>query len=288
MKRIVLSALLMLLLFAVLGARADMNGAGFSVQAILPQQQIDKKAGYFYVRTEPEQEQVLKVLIRNKSEEAIVVDIAANSAFTGASGMIDYSGKREDEGGFAAMVTIADAQMNIPAKQSAVAEFIVRMPQESFTGEVLGGLVFTKSSKEDSADEGKVMAITHTFNYCIAVRLVQGDIASIQPELALEGVRLIQVAGFPALNIAIRNQSPIIVENVRMDVWRIDDKGQTAIPLLKGGQITLAPLKQMDYVLLPDENGLPAGENERIVVTLQSEESSWRFENEGLQHAENN
>src|SRR5690625_3617660 len=77
-----LSSSTILILVAILlfpfSATAKDDQVGYSVQALIPENQLDNKHSYFDLLTEPNQEQELEVIIYNNENEDIVVRITVN------------------------------------------------------------------------------------------------------------------------------------------------------------------------------------------------------------------
>ncbi len=63
----------------------------FSVNAVIPDNQIDKEKSYFDLKVTPGEKQKLKVKLRNTTDKEIVINPHIQSAKTNKNGVIDYT-----------------------------------------------------------------------------------------------------------------------------------------------------------------------------------------------------
>ena len=277
-----LAGLALIVALCCLNVRAESSEVGFSVRALLPENQMNPDVAYFYLHMEPNQEQVLQVMVNNRTDEEMVVELQANTAFTNAHGVIDYSqmqgGSKVHGTDFESIVTIAEPRISIPAQHSVVAEFQIQLPEEPFDGEILGGLVFTQVPPEAFENElAGAMEIRNIFNYCIAVRLSQGDRALIAPEFTLEGVQMGQRAGFPSLIVSLRNERQMIVKDMEMDV-SVYAQDYTKVLSFETLKMAMAPSSEAPYIIsLRDTLPLQAGVY-HVVAEVRAVEQTWRFD----------
>ena len=278
---------LITLLLVPFGGRADAERTRFSVRAVLPQNQMDAELSYFYLEMQPNQTQTLRVSIRNDDSRDIFINVQANTAFSNASGTIDYSASqgRNTENGidFQSLITLPESRVLVPAHGQAYAEFVLQMPEEGFDGELLGGLVFTREEEPEEAPPKSEttggMKVRHVFNYCIAVRLTQGrPIPQEADEPKLMDVQIGEKAGFPALIVLANNAQPRILKDMRMDIHLYPQNANNAVVSFKDLTVSMAPYSTMPYtILLREENALQPG-SYRALVTLQLEEEIWNYE----------
>jgi len=93
MKRKIIFIFTILLFFVSLAYPIKANAAAdksYSVQAVLPDNQIDHNESYFDLKVEPNKEQDLKVMIINTGSKPIKVKAEVNDAYTADSGVIGY------------------------------------------------------------------------------------------------------------------------------------------------------------------------------------------------------
>lgn len=280
------AGIMVLLTLAFGHTSAYASEVNFSVRAMLPENQMTHDVSYFYLNTQPGQKQALSVSIHNRGDEDILVGVQASTAFTNANGAIDYSGRIPDGKkpaiDFLSLIAIDDPNVLVRAGQTATAEILLKMPDDPFDGEVLGGLIFTELPSEETSDPQENptvsgMSIQHVFNYCIAVRLVQGDFASLAPEFVLESAEIGEKAGFPSLIVNIRNQSRLVAKDATLWI-HVYAQDQTEVLSFLSQKVSMAPDSTMPYsVYLQDGSPLSAG-TYRVCAALYLEEKTWDFE----------
>ena len=199
MKRLHLGALLLFVLHLLImpvsvgaDSATELGGAGFSVKAVLPENQNDSGETFFDLWMEPGQKQVLKVDVFNYSDEEISVEVSAVSASTSRHGVIDYLMPNVRDKTlkipFSEIAEIKNPQITIPAGQTASASVMIDMPNESFDGVVLGGLVFTRVNKDgNTVSDADGVKIENGYNYVIAAKLLETTIP-VLPDFELDTV----------------------------------------------------------------------------------------------------
>ena len=250
--RILIAAMWLLLWAVPVHAHRASAGAEFSVRALLPEGQSNRDVAYFDLQTLPGDEHTLQVEVYNHGDEQITVDVRANEAISNAHGGIDYLVGSDEGGGFGEMVFIDMPAIDIEPGESVLAQIQLKMPQEGFDGEVLGGLVFTKRLNQDDMGAA-AMSIRHSYNYCIAVRLTQGELP--QPMFSLDEVKLAERAGFAALVLAVRNERALIVKDMELDIKVYDAAGVQRFHWTGEG-LSMAPNSLCPYTILMRE-GMP-------------------------------
>lgn len=223
-----LALLFVLLSFPQLAAAQTIESADFTVQAVIPDNQIDKNQSYFDLRMQPGDSQTLTVNIINRSQEAITVDVALIAASTNRNGLIEYQVAVEpDETLRTPFDTIADApaEITVPADSVESADITIAMPENRYDGAILGGIVFTRRVSNENT-EG--VSITNRFSYVIGVKLTETDTA-VGPDFRLKGIEPTLINYRRAVSIALHNPVALIVKdaNVTANIYR---KGE-ATPL---------------------------------------------------------
>ncbi len=70
---------------------ANTEEADFTVQAVLPENQVNQNVSYFDLLMEPGDKQTLEVVLTNKTDKPVDVQVEAITASTNRNGIIDYS-----------------------------------------------------------------------------------------------------------------------------------------------------------------------------------------------------
>ncbi|MXS27782.1 WxL protein peptidoglycan domain-containing protein, partial [Enterococcus gallinarum] len=65
--------------------------AGFTVESVIPDNQLDKNQTYFYLGVQPSNQQIIQVKIRSLQKEPVTVALSIHDAVNGTEGQIDYT-----------------------------------------------------------------------------------------------------------------------------------------------------------------------------------------------------
>ena len=233
--------------------------ANFVVTAIIPENQIDKKQTYFDLRIEPGQTQILQVNVTNNSQTEMTVDVRVCAASTNRNGIIEYQAiVQPDETLKTPFDTIAknQPQITLQANESKMAEVTVTMPQNSFDGVILGGIVFTK--RNGDTQRGGV-SINNQFSYVVGVKLSQTD-TIIQPDFKLKAVTPLLVNHRNAVVADILNAVPLIIKDVSVDGQIYKKGGTQPVVSVSKDRVELAPNSVFPLPFEWDGNKIDPGE----------------------------
>lgn len=235
------------------------TGAGFSVRANIPENQIDKHVNYFDLRMHPEQIQELSVEVTNESDAPISVLVKAISASTSQNGIIDYTTPDVQDKTlqlpFSSIATVEKSTLVIPAKTTETARITITMPDEVFDGVVLGGLLFTRELEENTESQGT--SINNQFRYIIGVKLSETD-TTILPQFEIVEVVPENVNYRPAITHRIRNTQAAIVKNMDIEISILDHKNNLyATANMHGAD--MAPNSVLPFAVNPDGGKLKPG-----------------------------
>lgn len=131
-------------LFPVSQVSAAEGDVGYSVQAKIPTNQIDKKQTYFDLKMKPKQKQTVEIDVKNNSNEEIQVEASVNYASTNRTGTIDYTKNdtsEQDESlkySLPQIAKIADDQklLTIPVNGTETVQVTIEMPKDTVDGVV--------------------------------------------------------------------------------------------------------------------------------------------------------
>lgn len=284
MKKI---SLLIALLFGgvVLGgpvANADEGEIGFTISPNLPENQIDKEAGYFDLRMTPGQEQTIEVSVINQSTQDAVYDININQANTNESGFVDYSEnlKDKDESMKYATEDIVNTADNIavPAGETVNVPITITMPDEEFDGEILAGIQVLKEEAEDEQSSG----FKNEYAYLIGLRLTMND-NKVMRELNLKGIEVDETFGESAVIATLQN--PTMDAIGKMDyVGKIYPKDDKENPIHEfsyvGNEMSMAPNSIYNFAITMGSKELKAGEYVVDFTVNDAQGNQWEFNEE--------
>lgn len=263
----------------------DSTEVGFSVKAILPENQIDSNASYFDLRMSPKQEQALTVQINNEGEEEIEVKVEAISASTNQNGVIDYKTPDvRDESlkiPFSEIASVEEVTVKVAAGASEQAVIRITMPEEGYDGVILGGLAFTKQgeSEEEDAAESQTSAsgvtIKNVYSYVLGVKLTETDVV-VSPDFeAMEAKPELKNYRVGVTHY-IQNKAAAIAEDIDINVDIYDEKEGKIVKTAHAENIDMAPNSVMPYAVLWDGEIDPGSYISHVTMKIDGEE--WVFE----------
>lgn len=278
---LVMVSALLLVPATVHGEAAD-NPVGFSVKAILPENQQNDVA-YFDLTVDPSIKQTVEIEITNQLDAPLTVDIAIQDAETNPNGLITYTqpaGEKGSAGDSAPRLTsFARVRMDwlTPGDEQGIESIegnrIVLMPRRTvrvpielslpdqpIAGQILGGIVVTRV-EEDDAQSASAFAVRSVYSYAIALALSSGETSGIDPSVSLGSVAPSNIAGWPSLTVEIHNDAPLIITGASMRLRLYAKDAPEALIDETKERVSLAPLSTFPYaLLLPDEKKLGPGE----------------------------
>lgn len=261
-------------------ASPSVSDAGFSVNAILPDNQADRTKTYFDLRMSPGQEQELTVSVVNPNSWDIEVTVEAITASTNRNGIINYTAPPETREetlrhGFADLAAVGEEQITVPANSTREVSVAVTMPEEPYDGLILGSLRFLRLPSEE--EKNAAAMIVNQYSYVIGVRLRETD-ATAAADFALGGIGAELVNYRAAVTAEIRNTVPEIAGDVSVG-GAIYKKG-SAEPLIERSQpgVQMAPNSIYPFSFV-DEAGYGFEPGEYAArLTVEHEGKVWSFE----------
>lgn len=279
-KRVTMLVILLLLSFSVnplFIVQADEN-VGYSVQAELPDNQLDPSVSYFDLRVEPGQEQELQVTVFNHENEEITVRTVVYNASTNRNGLVVYEEQEEiDESlktPISELVTFEETEWTIPAASAEVITATLNTPEASFDGIKLGGLHFEKVMEDTGAEEG--INIQNKYDYVIGLQISEND-EEVEPALALASVAPELVNHRTAVVANIQNSQPVLMEDLHIEAKIYEEDETEPIQETEQNDIRMAPNSTMEFVI--DWNNQPLQEgNYLLEMTATDGDQSWQWQ----------
>lgn len=234
----------------------------YGVEAILPENQIDKNVSYFDLKVEPNASFELNIKITNSKDKDIKVRVNATDAYTNNNGVIDYSGESEQslsqskERSYLTDLLDKEEQIiDIPGKQSKTVSFHGKMDKKTFKGNILGGIYIQEEVSSPSKSKDMIQ---NEFAYAIAVKLTENlNLPKFQP--ALNSVKLGVRNYHQAILAEIENQAPVLFSKFTA-VSKIYKEGETTPVLEKTSfNLGMAPYSKFEYGIDLDGKAFSSG-----------------------------
>lgn len=253
----------------------------FHVVPNLPKSQLpDGNSGYFDLELAPGTDDVLGVTIQNRAEKEITIEVSAHTAFTNGNGVVEY-GKDAAEPDPTLPYSIADliespGEIILSAKEKKTIELPIHMPEEAFTGSLVGGLRIREVIAEATGSEEEGVAIQNRFAYILGV-VVRNEASIIEPELALLDVFAGQVNYRNAFRATLQNPLPRFVNRLEVEATvRRADQEEVLYEAQREG-MQMAPNSHFHFPVSLQGDRFYSGEYV-MSLTARAEGEEWTWE----------
>jgi len=250
-RRIILFLSTLLLLVAVLLPATTVKAApdkSYAIQAILPDNQINKDESYFDLKVEPNKEQSLKVLIANTGSKPITVTAELNNAYTADSGVIGYDkyNAKLYKAKNPSLTSLVDGKrkqvVSLQTGENKTVEFKVKSPSSEYAGIILGGVTTTASV---SPTKSKNINIKNQVRYVKGVVLRSKD-DGVMPDMHLTSAAPKAVAGSTGIAYTMDNTAPININKVSL---KAEIKHGDKTINYSADNLQIAPSSQFNYFI---------------------------------------
>lgn len=255
----------------------------FSVNAVIPDNQIDKEKSYFDLKVTPGEKQKLIVKLRNTTDKEIVINPHIQSAKTNKNGVIDYTPNKikKDDTLKIAMEDIAKVpkEVTVPPQSEKDLTIEVTMPKDKFDGIILGGIYLkedTSKNKED--DKEKDVAIKNEYSYVVALQMRQNN-NKVKPMLHMNEVNPETQNARNVIVANIQNSEPMIISKLKIDAT-VNKKGsKDNLAILKKENLQVAPNSNFNIAVPLEGEKLEAG---TYILKMKAESAGkeWQFKKE--------
>lgn len=249
----------------------------FSVVPILPENQNMEVSNYFDLKVNPDQKQILKIVVKNTSNELQKYKLTVNTATTNDNGIIDYSidSLKKDkslETSLKDCIKLKNEEIEISAKEEKIVSMELQIPGKSFDGILLGGIVVEPIVKKSES------GITNRFTRTIAIRLSEND-KEIEPNLAIEDVTISQENSRNVVKMKVRNIVPKILSPIVAEIT-ISKKNDSKFLLKEQKKhLSIAPNSQF-YLTIDWKEKFSPGNYVYKVKFKDEVEHQWLFSKE--------
>lgn len=244
-------------------AAAQASEFNFSVNAEIPENQLDKSVGYFDIKLAPGGEQTLHVNLQNDTDQDVRVDVSLANATTNVNGVVEYSpnGQLADPSLKHRLTQLVSApgDVLVPAHGSSVLDLNVKMPAEAFDGLIAGGI--TLQEHKEAADAHKKqqgLAITNEYAYVLGLVMRQNE-QPVAPQLTLKDVVPSQLNYRNVILAQMHNDAATYINKVVVDEVITKKGSKTALYEHHQENMQIAPNSSFDFPLPLEGEKLAAG-----------------------------
>lgn len=255
----------------------------FSVNAVIPDNQIDKEKSYFDLKVTPGEKQKLIVKLRNTTDKEIVINPHIQSAKTNKNGVIDYTPNKikKDDTLKIAMEDIAKVpkEVTVPPQSEKDLTIEVTVPKDKFDGVILGGIYLKEdTSKNKEEDKENDVAIKNEYSYVVALQMRQND-NKVKPMLHMNEVNPETQNARNVIVANIQNSEPMIISKLKIDAT-VNKKGsKDNLAILKKENLQVAPNSNFNIAVPLEGEKLEAG---TYILNMKAESAGkeWQFKKE--------
>ena len=287
MKRVMYLTLLFIFVFLSIclpfSAAASPDGTlvSFTVQAVIPHNQIDHSLTYFDLLMTPSEKQDLRVKISNSGPEAVDVLISLNYATTNVNGIIDYSVNDPElkdaslKYPLPSIAALSASELTIPPNSTVPVTVTVTMPEEKFDGVILGSLRVQQAPSAVRPDQEGV-GINNAFAYMVSIQLRENDVP-VAPELDLLSVGPSQVNDRTAVVANIQNKEANITRKLTVAGEVYERGSAVALYTASKDNVTMAPNSNFDFSIDWEGESIRPGAY-RLHLTARNMDGSWEWD----------
>lgn len=262
--------------------KAQASQLNFNVEAIIPENQVDKNKTYYDLRIEPGKTQDLKMMLHNSTDKDVSVELTAEAATTNLNGVVEYGktkAKRDStlKTSIGEIVTLSEENPVIPAKGSKEITLTVKMPTTDFDGVLAGGITVKETSPatDKATKETKGMAIENRYSYVVAL-VLHGKNETIPSELKLNKVKATQVNVRNVISANLQNTKAKYLNQLSVDA-KITKKGENkTLYSVKKDQMQMAPNSNFNLPIPLNGAALKSGKY-TLKVKADSQGDTWNF-----------
>lgn len=209
------------------------DGLKFNVKPNIPDNQYNKEVSYFDLIMKPGEGQEVEVILKNSTDEEVVVLPQINSAMTNSSGVVEYSNHNNKKRVYDKslkhniedIVQLTEKQITLAPQEEKELKLTIAMPPEEFNGVIAGGIYLAQkdNSTEETTKKETSTSLKNLYGYQIAI-LLRNNEQLITPEVVFEGAQANQSNVRNAVSLKVRNSTPTYINKVHFQA-KLKKKG---------------------------------------------------------------
>lgn len=224
--------------------------SGFSVQAIVPEEQANQDLGYFDLQAEPNSTHEVGIRLFGTGTESITVIVEVTDAYTADSGNIaydKYNVQLYNDKQQAVTKTVQGKRRQIvtlaPGETKEV-KYTLKLPETPYQGLALGSITATgKVSAETSGQ----MAVNNQIAYSLGIVLRQGDSQKVVPTFKVGQIRPKIYSTEKGVGLKIANTAAMNASKITMHTKFYKDK--KLVKEVNQSAIAMAPNSQFEHFI---------------------------------------
>ncbi|PEH49552.1 DUF916 and DUF3324 domain-containing protein [Enterococcus faecium] len=264
---------LLALIVCPISSYADSSESAYSVSANIPDFQTNQEISYFDLQLTPKDKKEISVHLANNSQKEAIYEVDVNDAATNSNGVIDYSQTDLEKDSSAKyvldqLVTPKTQEVKLQAGEAKDVTFQVTMPEQTFSGIILGGIHISKKDTVSQKVEGT--AIRNKYAYVIGVKL-QNNTDKVTPDLKLLSAKAGLQNSYTTVFAHLQNPQPTIISKVAVDA-KVTKKGSDKVLYeTENENLSIAPNTNFDFPISLEKEKIAAGD---YIVTIDAKEGN--------------
>ncbi|MGM0340665.1 DUF916 and DUF3324 domain-containing protein [Candidatus Enterococcus murrayae] len=225
---------------------------GFSIESVIPENQLDKTKSYYYLSMQPGQKQTIQVKVKSLQKDPVTVTVAVHDAVSSSVGAIDYAKENPKldkslKNPITSLVKPQDGvkEVTVKDKEEKLVSFDITMPEKAFEGVKLGSLRFVK---RDKVAEKQKTGLVPKYARVVALMLTEDDETfNHGADIKLKDVGLQLSNGRKVIAARIQNNQPKVLQEMKIQ-GDIRKKGeQKNLDKHKIDNFSVAPNSNFDF-----------------------------------------
>ncbi|AKP66261.1 DUF916 and DUF3324 domain-containing protein [Companilactobacillus ginsenosidimutans] len=268
----------------VSAASTDSNkGAKYTVQAEIPDNQINKQVSFFDLKVRPGTSQDLKIKINNTDSKDHSYVVEVNRATTNNNGIVDYSqhGLKPDSSLQLDIESIfpAPEKVTVPANSTKEVTLKMNVPHSNFKGMVLGGIRVMQENqvKKPKIIPGQKLSVQNQFAYILGLQ-IQRNTDTVKPDLKLTKAHVSKYNGQVDVAAQLQNDTPTLINEGEVKASITDQNGSTKIIEADKKNLTIAPNSNFNLPVNTANQSLKPGKyTMRIAANGDNKTQKWNL-----------
>ncbi|EOL49941.1 DUF916 and DUF3324 domain-containing protein [Enterococcus caccae] len=263
-------------------ANEDASSIGYSYKIIKPENQVGN-AGYFDLRMNPEQKQIVDIELYNMTDQDLSVDLSVHSAKTNSNGVIEY-GPTKLKNDPSLKYDLKDIvkvpeKVTIPPKVTQKVAVEISMPQEKYDGYISGGIYLQKSETEaEKKASESAQGVVNKYAFIVGMLLSESD-TKVQPELSFNKIYAGLTNYRNTFLVDFTNTEATYVEGMTVDAQIFKKGSDDVLYETKKENYRMAPNSAMSFPINLNGESFIAGDYVgRIRVTAGDKKWEWQEE----------
>ncbi|MFK4956334.1 DUF916 and DUF3324 domain-containing protein [Lactococcus garvieae] len=217
---------------------------------------------YYNLKVTPNEEKDIKVRVFSSSDKEIKVNVNVNNAGTNSNGVVSYTGKEKKDSSlkipFSSIAQLKETQVTIPPKGHYDVTIHIKMPNQAYSGMILGGIRVTSASSSQENVKQKP-AVKANIAYSIAVVLKE-DENNIEPDMHLLDVQKENRDYQNFISAKLQNSAPRLIKKLEADA-KVYKKGSDQLLYeAKKSEMEMAPNSNFNFGINLEGQPFKAGD----------------------------